>query len=219
MRHNFSKVFFRGFLLALGLFLFMSSAHAANRSQSWEASFLLKNLGSESITGPSGATLDFDDDTGWGFTIGYNLNEHLNLAYEFSSNEPTYTARFTGPGNVPRTFTKKANFYSNNFNATFHLTKGRFAPYVSGGFGWTFIDSNVSNGEGYCAPGYYWGWYCYQESYNSTDFSYNAAVGLRLDFEGPMFVRGSYGMQWTEFSQSSSDPEFEVIRVEFGTTF
>jgi opacity protein-like surface antigen len=84
------------------------------------------------------------------------------------------------------------------------------------GAGWTTVDSNISDGDGYCYPDYYWGWVCHSSSYSESNLSYNLGIGLKADISKTMFTRGSYGRQWIDFSDANSDPEFDVFRLELG---
>ena len=192
-------------------------ARQQSRDQGWEVTIMLKEQGSESIAGPQDSAANFSSNTGWGFTMGYNFNNALNLAFEMSHTDPKYKATFLDQQGDPRSISHRSDFYTGNFNLTYTLLPGaKIRPFVVAGAGWTTVDSNVSDGKGYCVPDYYWGWYCYNSSYSDTDFSYNAGVGLKADISKTMFVRGSYGMQWIDMGAGSSDPEFETFRLELG---
>jgi opacity protein-like surface antigen len=194
----------------------------SRRAGDWEASLLYKSQSGESFGAPEGpdeANVKFSSDNGWGFTLGYNFNEHLNLAWEFSKNTPRYKTSFRDAEGDPRTVSHTATFYTNNFNGTYHFMKGPITPFVSAGLGWTKIDSNISDGRGYCVPDWYWGWYCYSSSYDTTAFSYNAALGLRADFKNKLFLRASYGRQWLDEKIGKDKPEFDIGKIEIGYRF
>jgi len=192
------------------------------RAGTWEASLLYKSQSGESFGAPEGpdeANVKFSSDNGWGFTLGYNFNEHLNLAWEFSKNTPRYKTSFRDAEGDPQTLSHTATLYTNNFNGTYHFLKGPITPFVSAGLGWTKIDSNISDGRGYCVPNWYWGWYCYSSSYDTTAFSYNAALGLRADLKNNIFLRASYGRQWMDEKIGKDKPEFDIGKIEIGYRF
>ncbi len=194
----------------------------ASRAGTWEASLLYKSQSGENFGAPKGpdeANVEFSRDDGWGFTLGYNFDEHLSLAWEFSKNTPKYKTQYQDADGDQQTLSHSASFYSNHLMGTYHLLKGPITPFVSAGLGWSLIDSNVSNGKGYCVPDWYWGWYCYSSSYSQNTFSYNAAVGLRADLNNQIFIRASYGRQWMDKKIGSDKPEFDIGRFEIGYRF
>lgn len=209
---------------AVFLALTVSAGAVAQSRQAgdWEVSLLYKSQSEERFgapTGPDEANVNFGSDNGWGFTVGYNFDEHFNLAWEFSKNTPRYKTRFRDAEGNARTLSHTASFYTNNLNGTYHFLKGPITPFVSAGLGWALIDSNVSDGRGYCVPDYFWGWYCYSSSYDETTFTYSAAVGLRADFGNNIFLRASYGRQWMNEDIGRDEPEFDIGKVEFGFRF
>lgn len=210
-------------LITTAILLFSIGLAEANparkRAGQWEGTIIVKNQASKTVDGPSGAQTEIDEDNGWGFSIGYNMDSNWNLSYEFAHNQPRYETLYLDENDQPASLKHKADFYTNNFNLTYHLSQGRFTPYVTAGAGWAVVDSNVSDGKGYCAPGYYWGWYCYSSSYSESNWTYNLTAGIRADISRSMFVRGSYGMEWIDFSAASSNPDFEVIKFELGFRF
>lgn len=206
-------------LVAAGVFAGMAiSAQAAEslRYQKWEFSLMYRQQVGAIVTGPKGATVDFKDSGGAGLSFGYNPNDYLNVAFDLAFNSPRYVASFTDAGGNDRTIKRKSDFFTTQVNATLHLLPTKVTPFVSGGFGWAAIDSNVSSGTGYCVPDYYWGWYCYQDSYRETNFTYNASVGLRADIDEYTFVRATYGRQYIDFSAPSQNQDFAVIKFELG---
>jgi opacity protein-like surface antigen len=207
------------FSMSVSAFIaFSSSALASDvfREGRWEASIIVRNQSEDVLGDPNGSRAELSDDTGWGFSFGYNFSNHLNFAYEFGLNSPSYQAFFLDENGNPDTLSNEADFFSNQFNLTYHILRGSFTPYVGAGMGWTYIDSNIGNGEGVCYADYYWGWYCYEDSYSENNFTYNLTAGLRLDINRDVFIDASYGLQDVDFSSETSNDEFEVIKFELG---
>lgn len=191
-------------------------ASGSYRDGKWEMSFIHKSQESASLSGPNGAKVDFNSDVGGGISVGFNAGNRLNFAFELATTEPQYAAEFVDSTGVARSISHRSDFVTTQFNGTFHLLPGRFTPYVGAGIGWTSIDSNIETGNSYCVPDYYWGWYCYSESYSDTDFSSNLSVGFRADMTESVFLRASYNRQFVDFSAPSGDSEFDAVKLELG---
>lgn len=208
-------------IVAAVVILLMSiSAHARyvkERAGSWEGTLMAKHQGKDTVVSKNGSKTEFADNTGWGFTLGYNMDNHWNFAWEFSHNNPKFKAEYTDDQGDPQTLSHRSDFYTNNFNVTFHLLEGSITPYAILGGGFTYVDSNVSNGEIYC-NGYYY-WYCYSNSYNTTEWSYNAGLGLRADITSNVFIRGSYGYQKVDMGSGSNKSDATITRFETGVRF
>lgn len=190
------------------------------RAGKTEASFLLNNQNPSTININNGAYFDMDDDWGMGFVIGHNISEKINLSGQFDWVNIRYIA--DGPENQDEAIRHKADIWNFQFNGTYHLFPGRFTPYLSAGFGWTNIDSNIIDGvyQG-CSPGYYWYWWCgtYYSTANETTFQGNAALGLRFEIDRSMFVRASYQERWLDMSYTKGTPTIGSWNFEIGSMF
>lgn len=218
-------------MLSIVLMIFVASSVSAqgyyrqkNRDQGWELALLIKDQTAETVEGPNKSEVDFASTTGWGFSVGYNFDKHWNLAFEASHTDPKYKATFDDEEGISRSISHRSDFFTGMFNLTYHILPGykfsfmpaNIEPFVVGGIGWATVDSNVSDGNSYCRPGYYWGWYCQNSSYSETEFSYSAGVGVKTSLSKDMFIRTSYGRQWIDAGKGSSDPEFDIFKLEFG---
>ena len=72
--------------------------HDNHRDRTWEATLLLQHQTSMSEEFEGGSTLDIDSSTGFGFAIGWNWTEKVNLSWRFSLNKPDYTATIVPRG-------------------------------------------------------------------------------------------------------------------------
>jgi opacity protein-like surface antigen len=103
-----------------------------------------------------------------------------------------------------------------------NFTDGPFTPYVQAGIGWTNIDSNVADGPPTtgCWWDPWWGYVCRSSysTYDDTNFSYGAGVGLRYEFGYGQrtFVKASYNIQIID---DRADPEYDIWRLEIGRIF
>ena len=118
-----------------------------SRDGRFETSVILAYQNSVSAEGEGGTSLDIDSNAGWGFSIGWNWTAKLNLQYRLTSNEPKYLAVIVPdePGAIPQEIERKMSKFSHRFNATYHFFEGGITPFVSGGIGYTKLDSNFPN--------------------------------------------------------------------------
>ena len=104
-------------------------------------------------------------------------------------------------------------------NAVYYFMAGDFTPFVQGGFGSTYVDSNIPNGSGssscYWDP--YWGYVCgtYQPTKTSTNISYSAGLGARYDINRQFAMQASYNKFYIDAPQAGSKPSADMWRMEF----
>ncbi len=67
----------------------------------------------------------------------------------------------------------------------------------------------------------WWGYICsgYYRTFKGTDFSYGGGAGLRYDFPGGSFVRGSYSVYKLDIGGDAADPELQSLKLEYGWRF
>ena len=172
--------------------------------------------------GSSGRT-----DTGYGLTLGWghNFNAKMLAGIEIEWSEQDYRATVQpGPGNPLGASQINGTIESRTirFLGTYHFSEQAFTPYVTGGLGWTWVDSNIPSGlpENVCWYYPWWGQYCssYVPTHNTTKFSYNAGAGLRYDY-GRAIFRGQVHAQWVDFGGSYGSSYVTQYRIDFGTKF
>ncbi|WP_182440072.1 outer membrane beta-barrel protein [Colwellia sp. RSH04] len=110
-------------------------ANYTKRENRWESTFQFVNAQSTDVSGTNGSSLDLDSEYGWGFTLGYNVNAHILVNFDFSSVKPDYQAKLVeGDGDVFE-IDHQMNIYQTQFNVVYHVLKERFTPYVQAGLG------------------------------------------------------------------------------------
>jgi hypothetical protein len=166
-------------------------------------------------------------DTGFGITLGYafNFDQKRALGIEFAWSDQDYVANVQGgPGNLGNNGTIRAALetWTVRFLGTYHFMEGNFTPFVTGGLGWTYIDSNIPTGlpENLCWYYPWYGSYCatYVPTATSTKFSYNAGLGLRMEM-GKGFIRGMVNQQWIDFGGNYGSDSVTQYRIDFGVKF
>ena len=199
------------------------NAKQTRRDGKWESGFKLLSSSSTDIDGELGSSIDFDSDIGWGFSLGYNLNPHILINYEFTSITPKYEATLVdGDSGDSYSLKNKMDLYNSQFNVVYNFSTEQFTPFVQAGLGWSYLDSNVADGPpgAVCWWDPWWGYICdgYQSTYDDTRFSYNVAAGVRYELDNSVFFRASYQQNWTDLS-NSNDLSLGVFHIEIGSIF
>jgi opacity protein-like surface antigen len=199
--------------------------HEDERHGDWEFSLLVQQQGGSDLSGEEGSSVDIDSELGWGFTIGYNLTAKWNFQYKFTLVKPDYQATIVpDPGDdpeveppVPQTFDWGMSKYAHAVNATYHFSRGPLTPYVQLGVGYAKLDSNiVRDVVTGCWWDPWWGYICDStlRTYDTSEFFYNAGLGVRWDFSELLFLRGSYNREWIDVDAGSLD--FDTFSLELG---
>ena len=182
---------------------------------------------SKSYTFQGGTTAKVDSGFGINFGYAHNFNSHVQAGMDLTWGEADYRAVVRGGvGNESNSGTINGTLETGTvrFFGTYHILSGPFTPFLTGGMGWTYIDSNIPAGlpEFFCWYYPWYGQYCasYVPTYSTTRFSYNAGAGLRLDAGRGVF-RFLLNSQWMDFGGSYGSGSANVIqyRVDFGTKF
>lgn len=205
--------------LAMLLTFWIATANAAD-SGAWEFYGQISGIDSGSSAGQNGSGIDVDSQVGWGFGGSYYLNRNLALGFTGTFWRPSYTATYNTEEDGLQTLSHRASIFSGRFNGTYGFGDGPLTPFVTAGLGWTYIDSNVANGPPTtgCWWDPWWGYVCqsFFSTYQDTQFSYNAGVGVRYDFTDAWFVRGIIDRTWLESNADGAKPSFDAFRVEIG---
>jgi opacity protein-like surface antigen len=186
------------------------------RSGKWELSLFIQQTGDQTVDFTDTLSLDVDSQTGWGFQFGYNFDQHWNLSFAVDSYKADYRTRgIVDKDGNPADFTHEMNSFSGQFNATYHFMTGRFTPYIEAGLGWTYLDSNISNGRYYYNCGFYYCYY-YGDTYDDSSFSYHTGAGLRYEFENKVFIKAGYAIRWVDMDSPNNTSDVDYGRIELG---
>ncbi len=182
--------------------------------------------GSHAYTFEGGSSAYLDTGTGFALGYAYNFDAHFSLGGEISWSSIGYRATIQpGIGNIsqPVSYSSWIDSRTIRLTGTYNLLPGNLTPFVTAGAGWTYVDTGIPNGlpQQYCWYYPWWGPYCgvYTPTTTTTKFSYNAGLGLRLDFGRSFTVRGMAGQQWVDFGGNYGVSPLMVWRIDFGTRF
>ena len=208
------------FLLALALLALPAQAQTTRGGKSeFYIAPVFTDGKSYSFEGGSNARTD----TGFGLTFGsaFNFDQKKSLGIEFVWADQDYRANIVGDNGSTVSVNGSLETWTVRFLGTYNFMEGNFTPFVTGGLGWTYLDTNIPTGlpQNVC---WYYPWYGYCTSYvptaTTTKFSYNAGAGLRFEL-GRGFVRAMVNQQYMDFGGGYGSGSVTQYRIDFGTKF
>jgi outer membrane assembly lipoprotein YfiO len=182
---------------------------------------------SKSIGSGGGSSIDLDPGFGFGLGFGYNFTNNLGLHLDGSWARANYTAKIatTDSGGIstpPTSINGTLDTTTIALNMNYYFLNRPFTPFVTGGIGWTWVDSNIPSGppEGTCWWDPWYGYICtaYRNTYTKNSFSYNLGLGVRWDAYPGVFLQGSVGLQWLDLGKAGTT-DFLGGRMDLGYTF
>ena len=219
--------------LAVGTVLGLASgtprtAAQEGRETRWQSSLPLTFTSGASYNS-EGTSVDINDDLGWGFSFGYNVNPIFLVGMDITWLSANYDADIAtdsapGDGIADTTIGVSGTLDAANlqFFGQYNILKGRVTPFLRASLGWTWIDSNIPSGpaQGACWWDPWWGYVCntWQPTFEDTAFAYGAAAGVRGELTERFFVEGSYNVLWVDFDRAGTQ-DLDGFRLNMGWTF
>ena len=197
-----------------------SPVQAQGRDRAGSLEFILPIIltPSSHFNGQGGSSADINSNLAFGLGLNYNLNSHFQVGGLFSWSYQNYTGNVTDA--TTGAISKVSGTLSSStigLNATYFLMPSGTSPYLTGGFGSTFVDSNIPNGIP--STGCWWDpWYgqicsTYVPTKTQTGLSYSAGAGMRFELNRTFSLQGSYNRAW--WSLGSSTPSMDIWRLDF----
>ena len=194
------------------------------RAEKWEFSLGLKYAFESDFSGENGTKVEIDDDLGFGFAAGYNINEYFQLGGSFNWDSRSYNTTGLGGEGSSLAYNNEVESTVLGLNGVYFILPGNLTPFVMGNVGYTFVDSNIQNGptETSCYYDPWWGNYCstYTPTRSESGLSYGVGIGLRFDLNETASFQLSYNKGWLDINSAAETPDFDSIRLDFiGRTF
>ena len=183
--------------------------------------FILPLIYTESATinGQGGSSIDLNSDWGFGFGFGYNFTDNFQLNGLFTWSSRSYDATIVQSDGATKRYSNYMDSTTLSLNGVYYVLNGNITPFVSGGVGITYVDTNIQNGVGSTACWYdpWWGYVCsgYVPTKTENDISYNAGIGVRFDVNRDFGIQAGYYKSWIDFGGASGTPEFDIWRLDF----
>ena len=213
--------------LALSLLLAAYALGAAaqnspSRAGKWEFTLQPQYTHSTSFDSGTGTSGTVDSALGFGFGVAYNLNANFSLGGDWFWNQANYNATVTpaaGNPNPAYNVNGTLNTSTIRFNATWNFLPGDFTPFVVGGIGSTYVDTNIPNGPPVCWYDPWYGYYCGTPTKTYYYVSYSGGLGLRWEVDRNVFLRAVAIRQWLDVGGSLGQPYTDQYRFDVGFKF
>ena len=196
-----------------------------DRAGTWEWSFAGLYQDSNSSGGNGGSSLSVDSQFGLGFGVNYNFSNRFALGADLEWLRPDYTAVIVSDETPPQseTIRHELSQFNGRIKGTWNIMEGPLTPYVEAGIGWTYVDSNVADGPPStgCWWHPWWGYICssFWSTYDTTEFSYGGALGLRYIMRGGTMLKLSINHYELDTGGDRANPTLNAARLEFGWSF
>lgn len=216
------KVLFAGLLLGLS---FTANAQRDNSGTfEWSISGIYQD--SKSMSSENGSSLEAKSAVGLGLNINYYLSNRFLVGFDMEFLSPGYKAILIDDTVVPADSIQiKHNMsqFNGRFKATYEFLDGNFKPFVEGGLGWSYFDSNVADSPPIvgCWWHPYWGYICdgYYRTITETVFTYGVGAGIKYQLSGDSFLKLSFNSWKLDGIGKAGDENLDATKLEYGWRF
>jgi len=151
---------------------------------------------------------EVDDTSVWGFGIGHNLNNHLNLNADIWFGSTGIEVGVFKILEIP-SLEVDTDLIGMDFNLDYNILKSRFTPMVTGGIGFIYYDGEFINSRIF-----------FKESdFSETDFSYNFGFGARWDIGDNFLVKALYRLTWSKLGGTDDRLKLDGISISIAYVF
>lgn len=191
-------------------------------ARTWEWSIAGIYQYKENSAGSGGSTIEIDPALGLGINFAYNVTNKFSVGMDFEWLQPDYKATRVSDTGETLTIDHYYSQFNGRLKGSYFFLDGPVTPYLEGGMGWTYMDSNVADGPP--STGCWWTWYgyvCtnYYNTYSTTEFTYGGAVGVRYEMSNGTLIKLSYNTWVIDAGSDKADPNLAALRLEFGWRF
>jgi opacity protein-like surface antigen len=197
----------------------VAAAQGDTRGEGWEFGADVIYQDSTDLTFNGGSQASLDDDWGIALNFAYRFNDRLELGFSLDWQSIDYTAtlqsaqipslRIDVDGDM-ESFTPRGWV---NYN----FLPGPVTPYLTGGAGWSFVDTNIptSRVQVGCWWDPWWGQICtpYQSTKSIDDLVYHLGAGVRWDVSPGYTLRLAYEKHWFDYGNATSTPDFDQFKL------
>ena len=198
---------------------------SAGRAGKWEFTLQPQYTHGFTFDTGNGSSGTVDSALGFGFGVAYNLNNNFALGGDFQWSNASYNATIApaaGNGNAAYTATGVLETSTIRFNGIWNIIgTGNFTPFVMGGIGSTYVDTNIpyQTSSPVCWYDPWWGYYCSQPTRSAYDISYSVALGLRWEIDRSIFLRALANRMWIDVGGALGTPWVDQYRFDVGFKF
>jgi opacity protein-like surface antigen len=214
----------RCFIPLAALSILWSAGASADRQPGWDFGGELIYQDSQDISFDGGSSASLEDDIGIALTFGYRFNSRFELIFGLDWNTVDYDINIASDGGqLGVSGTGDLESFTPRVGVNFNVLEGDLTPYVTGGVGWSFIDTNVPDGppQSACWWDPWWGYYCgtWQDTRSIDELAYNVGVGVRWDVSSTITLRFGYEKHWLDIGQATSTPDFDQLKFGVSASY
>jgi opacity protein-like surface antigen len=195
-----------------------TAVRPGGRGGTWEFNLPIMYNDSTTIDGQNGSFVDLKSSWGFGFGFGYNFNDHFQLNGLMGFNSRSYEATIVNTDGTTRQYKNWLESSTLSLNGVYYFMSGKITPFVSGGIGLAYVDTNIQTGAGStsCWWDPWWGYVCssYVPTKTENDLTYNAGVGVRFDIDRQFGLQAGYYKTWIDMGRASGTPDFDTWRFD-----
>lgn len=195
-----------------------SATVCAERRPGWEFGADIIYQDPQDIDFNGGSFASLDQDVGLALTAGYRFSKRLELQFSMDWNTIDYDASVASGTGGESKFTAEGDLeaFTPRVAVNFNLLEGDLTPYVTGGIGWSFIDTNIPDSppQTSCWWDPWWGYYCgtWQSTRSVDDPVYTLGFGARWDISSTFSMRLGYEKHWLDLGEATSTPDFDQLK-------
>jgi opacity protein-like surface antigen len=210
-------------IIALAACMVMSSPawaqYSGARGPGWEFGVDGVYQDSADWSFDGGSSVRVDSDLSLTLTAGYRFNSHLELSFALDWQKADYDATIQS-ADLPGLSVDVSGDYESftpRANVSYNFLDGSITPFVTGGIGWSFIDTNIPNGRP--TTGCWWDpWYgqvcaTVQDTRSVDGFTYQLGAGVRWDVSNGFSLRFAYEKHWYDFDNASGTPDLDEFKL------
>jgi outer membrane protein assembly factor BamD len=196
-----------------------ASAGPVSAGLPWEARAEVMMANSADVDFEGGTTAKVDGGVGLLLGFGYSFSDRLRVGSTFTYDQKDYTATVVRDDATDESVQIDGSLDSMTLmvDAAYSFLMGDYKPYVSGGIGWSRVDTNVATEPPQvgCWWHPWWGYICdtWQDTLTVDGLAYELGIGLRYDFSAAFAADGSYTMRWVDFDNANGTPSFDAFRL------
>jgi len=218
----YRQVVISGHILIGVLLLTLSGQSLARKVGDVEYTFILPYLESETLKFDGGSEAAIESDIGFGFGVSVFHSKQLAGRMDFTWNSSSYTGtRILDDANLTtERFGGRFDSFNMLFGGDYYLTPNDLAPFISGNFGYSYIDSNIPSGvpQTACWWDPWFGYVCdyVQPTFARDTWFYGVGAGLRLDLTDRNFIKLGYYEQYLDLDRLDGSPALGIFKLEIG---
>jgi opacity protein-like surface antigen len=191
---------------------------APQQAGKWEATVGVIASNSTGIDFDGGTTAEIDSGFGFIAGAGYHFTDRLRFGSTFTYDQKDYSADVAGdaPGES-YAIEGSLDTMSVMFDAAYTFLTGPLTPYVVGGVGWAWVDTNIASAppEVGCWWHPWWGYICtsWQDTRTVDGLAYEVGIGMRYDFSSAFAADAAYRMRWMDFENATGTPSVDTLQL------